>query len=130
ATGRRAKRGQAKKGIAAEILRTLTNVEDALVPVRQFLSAAMRGKRHNTMVGAALALAMHGYSDAAIFAALEPVYCDLMDDLSWEAASEEVASAVQWARGRVGLNDAEIAVAMAPAFDRLAATWNRRWRRE
>ena len=32
-------------------------------------------KRHNTMVGATLALAMRGYSDAAIFDALDAVYC-------------------------------------------------------
>ena len=51
----------------------------------KILAAAPHGKRHNTMVGAAMALAMRGYSDAAIFAALDDAYY-LVNDLSIEEA--------------------------------------------
>ncbi len=64
---------------------------------------------------------MRGYSDPAIFAAIESVYGGLMDDLSWEAASEEVANAVRWARECIGPDDATIATAMAPALESIAA---------
>ncbi len=81
------------------------------------------------MVGAALALAMRGYSDAVIFDALDAVYYDLMDDLSIEEASEEVANAIRWARECVGPDDATITGIMAPALDSIASAWNRRWGR-
>lgn len=81
------------------------------------------------MVGAALALAMRGYSDAAIFAALNSVYCVLMDDMPCEKASEEVKHAVRWAREFTGPDDATISAEMRPTLESIAATWNRRWGR-
>lgn len=122
-------RRQAKEGIATKILRGLTDIKDASGEVARLLAAAPRGKRHNTMVAASLALAMRGYSDAAIFAALDPVYCAMMDDLSREKASEEVTYAVRWARRCAGPDDATIATAMAPTFESIAAFWDRRWGR-
>ncbi len=95
----------------------------------KILAAAPHGKRHNTMVGATLALAMRGYSDAAIFDALDSAYY-LVNDLSIEEASEEVSNAIRWARECIGPDDATIAAAMAPTLESIAAAWNRRWGRQ
>lgn len=122
-------RGYKKSGITTDILRALQDVEDAPAEAARILTAAPPGKRHNTKVGAAIALAMRGYSDAAIFDALKPVYCALMDDLSIEEAIEEIRSAVRWAREREGPDDAAITQIMAPAMEGIASAWNWRWGR-
>ena len=121
--------GQKKPGITTDMLRALQDVEDAPAGAAKILAAAPHGRRHNTMVGATLALAMRGYSDSAIFDALDAAYCDLMDDLSIEEASEEVANAIRWARECVGTDDATITGIMATPFNSIASAWNRRWGR-
>ena len=95
----------------------------------KILAAAPHGKRHNTMVGATLALAMRGYSDAVIFDALDSAYY-LVNDLSIEEASERSRTPSSWARERVGPDDATMTGIMAPALSSIASAWNKRWRRD
>ena len=62
------------------------NVADPQAEAAKILAATPHGKRHDTMVGAVMALAMRGYSDYAIFVALDGDYSDIMsDELGWEA---------------------------------------------
>ena len=122
--------GQKKPGITTDILRALQDVEDAPAGAAKILAAAPHGKRHNTMVGATLALAMRGYSDAAIFAALDDAYY-LVNDLSIEEASDGGRERHPLGQGmrRPRRRDDHRGSWRRPSSS-IAAAWNRRWGRE
>ena len=94
-------RGHKKSGITAGILHALPDVEDA--PAEAAADphgrAAWQKAQHDGR--RRLALAMRGYSDAAIFDALDDAYY-LVNDFSIEEATAEVSNAIRWARERAG----------------------------
>lgn len=119
----------AMPGIASDVLRAFREAKNVPAEAAIILAAAPVGKRHNTLVGCAIALAMRGYPDRVIFDALDSPYY-AVNDLEMSKAQVEVENAVKWAREQVGPDDSTIAKDLAPAIANITKAWNRRWARE
>jgi hypothetical protein len=115
--------------MTAAILSELRSVQDPSQAAADILTNAPHGTRHHSAVACILALMNLGQSDAAIRATLEPRYIELTDPLQRRTAQRVFTNAMQWARSRIGPDNATIMADMKPALDNIGTHWAARWGR-
>jgi hypothetical protein len=115
-------------GLAASLLPVLRAADDPVSAAVDALSDAPKGERHYTAVAAVVALMELGFSDDVIGRALEPIYLDHTDELRRRQATKVFRNAVRWARARIGPDSTAIDASIGDVLQRIAASWESRWR--
>ncbi len=116
-------RGAHEDSITSDVMRSLRAASNPICAAYNIVSNAPKGSRHNTTMACILGLAVLGYSDAEIRAALEPLYIALTDPEGRKRAARVFINCLEWSRRRVGVDQKTLIETMQPIITKLFHSW-------